>query len=140
MANASKEYARTLRRLRADLAEAEASVSRLRQMIALLAEHADLDVAETEAAGKPKRKRGKLIGLAEDVLREVGRPLHITDIITGMQAKGLPPRNPKTLRYSLTRSLDRKEDEGKVFTKPQPATYGLREWEGRELPLGNGQR
>jgi len=68
----------------------------------------------------------------EKILMEHGKPLHVLNIIKNALDRGwYPDRNlgDRGFRNALVGSLDRKARAGDTFTKPSPATYGLKVWE-----------
>ena len=76
------------------------------------------------------RTWGTLLDQAAWVLREAKAPMHIEEIVKRMQERGMQKnRPPAALRASLVSGLDRRIARQETFTKPQPATYGLREWD-----------
>ncbi len=104
-----------------------------------------LEALETESGtvdakveAKPKRHRARrrkksskptMIEATEALLREKGKPMHISDIVAGIQLRGFRRNDPMTkVRASLIPTIDRKVSAGLIFTKPEPATYGLLEW------------
>ena len=78
------------------------------------------------------RMWGTLLDQARAVLIGAKAPLHIDEIVKRMQANGFHAnRAPAALRASLVSGLDRRIGRGETFYKPQPAVYGLREWESK---------
>jgi hypothetical protein len=78
------------------------------------------------------RMWGTLLDHAATVLRQAKTPLHVDEIVKRMQANGFKAnRAPAALRASLVSGLDRRIARGETFYKPQPAVYGLREWESK---------
>jgi hypothetical protein len=62
---------------------------------------------------------------AKAILREAGHPLHVKDIITRLQKRGIGSnRTPQQVRASLVPALDRHKP---MFVKVAKATYGLTE-------------
>ena len=90
-------------------------------------------LADRAAVAKPSdsEPRGTMIGMAEEVLLAAGHPMHIKDIMEAMVVRGFKHQGGKAFRYSLGRTLDRKAEHGKTFTKNGPALYGLRVWRSR---------
>ena len=74
-------------------------------------------------AGSPgaKPRRG-LISLLAEVLREMGRPAHFTEVAAELNARGW--REPVTPHFAHTRLTSRRD----LFTYAAPGTYGLAEW------------
>jgi hypothetical protein len=78
---------------------------------------------------------------AEIILREVGRPLHMDEILKRALLRGWyadKDLDDRVFKNAVTGSVDRKMRKGKVFNRPAPATYGLREWEKNDTPAPNG--
>jgi hypothetical protein len=76
--------------------------------------------------------------LAERILDAAGHPLHIKKIMETMVNGGYPSPVGKRLRTSLVATLDRKVGDSDTFTKPEPATFGLRKWNGQKSLLPEG--
>jgi len=78
------------------------------------------------------------IAVAEDVLKEIGKPTHIDDLIDAMLKAGFQYDGNRTkLKRSLVGSLDRRvrDEDGKMY-KPAPATYALAEWQENDTDTG----
>ena len=155
----SRHYERSVADLREDLKKVDVELVDLRKRVAELENErrglADaiaalegiklgtLPVAATTSSAQISALRvapslefarmwGTLVDHAAAVLREAKTPLHIDDIVKRMQARGMKAnRTPAALRASLVSGLDRRIARGETFYKPQPAVYGLREWESK---------
>ena len=57
-------------------------------------------------------------------MRAAGRPLGIAEILSEMIATDFPGQDPKKLRGSVVRTLDRRVDKDKLL-KPKPGVYAL---------------
>lgn len=66
-------------------------------------------------------ERRSNIAIAEDVLREEGRPLHVTQIIELARARFDRPLT----RESLVSALTKKVQEGRTFRRVAPNTFDL---------------
>jgi hypothetical protein len=86
---------------------------------------------------------GTALARARDVLRNAGRPLHITEIL-----KALNEPTDKKHRLSLSGSLSSYVRSSQIFTRPAPNTFGLMEMEKStpepeetafEIPEGFGE-
>jgi len=76
------------------------------------------DFSESE---KPKELRpGTTIAKTRDLIRNAGRPLHITDLL---KALGKPV--DKKHKLSLSGSLAAYVRDGQIFNRPAPNTFGL---------------
>lgn len=136
----TQAYLETLSTLRRDLTDAEAHTQRLRDAITvierLVAPQSELFVGGSiRPTGTvrmtivnplaPSLTRMTMIQAAETVLRDAGRPMHISEIIGHMKNRGFHyPGKDSALRASLTGSMERKD----VFRREAPATYGLSIW------------
>lgn len=131
--------------VRQELAEVEGRAAKLRLALKSLLDLLPppqlplADVAEVKPLTQ-RLRNSSMAKAAAIVLNEAKEPLHINAIIERMAEGGYPVKNPKTLRLSLVGTLDRgaKPEEKGWFTKPMPATYGLREWQSHEMELMNG--
>lgn len=126
-------YRQTLEALREELADAEARVHRIRGAISSIQELlTEAPRGGVSAFGTSKLKvSGQFNGqrtlseAAAEVLRTAERPLHVRELVRGIQTLGVGSPDPKKLRVSLVGSLDRKVRAGDTFKKVAPATYGL---------------
>jgi hypothetical protein len=73
---------------------------------------------------EPTLRIGSDLSKARDFLRAHGRPQHIVEIL-----KGLGKEPNKSNRISLSGSLGGYARKGLIFTKPEPNTFGLIEFE-----------
>ncbi len=133
MAEDFRAYRKTLATLRAQFAEVEL---RREKILAAMSAIEDL-LGDKRAFPSPQlvgrtvrvpdaAKPATVVDAAEMVLREAGRPLHIKEIIARIRDAGhFTDKNEKVMRSSLISRLDRNSSNGRVFTKPAPATYGL---------------
>lgn len=70
---------------------------------------------------KPRELRpGTAVAKTRDLIKNAGRPLHITDIL-----KGLGRPVDKKNKLSLSGSLAGYVREGQIFSRPAPNTFGL---------------
>lgn len=69
---------------------------------------------------------GSDMSRARDLIRQVGKPMHINDIL-----KGLGKEVNASNKTSISGSLDNYVRREQVFTKTAPRTYGL-------VEFGNG--
>lgn len=115
-------------KLRVDLVEAEARAKDLRAAIRVLEKLAAPARGSSNAAVRLADL--PMADAAEVVLRQIGQPRHINEIVSRMlNQKYKYDGSALKLRLSLVGSLDRKTHAGYTFTKPAPATYGLIEWQ-----------
>jgi len=70
-----------------------------------------------------------LTELAAQVLREAGKPMHIKQIVRGIQAKGVrTDQTYDSLRASLVSSIHRLADRGEMFRRKGQGVYALIDW------------
>jgi len=75
-------------------------------------------------AAKPKPFRGKSqISMVFDVLSEAQEPLHLNDIIEGVQTRFGVKLDPDSIGSALTKRVVKKE----LFTRPAKNTFALLE-------------
>ena len=78
-------------------------------------------------APRADRKRISNVRIVEDILKEAGRPLHISDIINLAQS-----RFHRSLhRDSLVSALTKKVRDQQTFSRVAPNTFALRSQEDR---------
>jgi hypothetical protein len=70
----------------------------------------------------PSKKRTSIIDLVEQILKDAGRPLHISEIIE-IAAKD---HDVKLERDSVVSFLIKRIKAGKVFSRTAPNTFALR--------------
>lgn len=68
-------------------------------------------------------RKGSAVGKAYDALKRLGRPAHISEIV---EASG--HKVTRTATQGLASSLRGYVNDGRIFTKPAPNTYGLIEF------------
>jgi hypothetical protein len=68
------------------------------------------------------------VGRTIVVLREHGEPLTVPAIIERIQERF----HQRVLKETLVGNLSRYVTAGKVFYRPEPSTYGLAEWKGKQ--------
>jgi len=105
--------------------EGQAYIQALQDMIKILPkENKIISPEKLLKSGSGPRK-------AYDYLKSVGKPMHITDI---MKAIGLEVN--KQNRATLASSLNLYVNKDQIFTRPAPATFGLKDMEAEvpELP------
>ena len=81
---------------------------------------ADIDGADK---GEPSLRTGSLPALAKSALQKHGSALHVGKLL---EAMGKPTTQEN--RLALSSSLGSYAKDGKIFTKPEANTFGLREW------------
>lgn len=75
---------------------------------------------------EPALRKNSDVGKARELLREVRTALHVDDILRRLNR----PINKKS-RASLSGQISIYVRKGQIFTKPEPNTFGLREWKPR---------
>src|ERR1043165_4901384 len=73
-------------------------------------------------------RRGSDVWKCREVLRKVRAPMHVNDLLKGIE-KPVTTKNAKSLAGQLA-WYARKEQ---IFTRPEPATFGLKEWESKKV-------
>ncbi|MBP9664223.1 MAG: hypothetical protein KBD94_06340 [Pyrinomonadaceae bacterium] len=101
-------------RLEADLIEKRAFLQGLQEAQKLFPKSPQIGKGETVL------RAGSDMAKARDFLRSTGRPIHITDILTGIGKE-----NTKQNRLSVSSSLAGYARRGEIFTKSGPNTFGL---------------
>ncbi|HEV7892547.1 MAG TPA: hypothetical protein VGP08_18180 [Pyrinomonadaceae bacterium] len=99
----------------AKIREARAYVQGLQDAVKMLPR----DAADEQAAEQVLRK-GSDMDRTRDLLRKVGKPLYIDEIL-----KGIGKENTPSLRKSLSSSLNVYVGKGEIFIRTRPNTYGL---------------
>lgn len=110
--------------LETQIKEARAYVLGLQEAIKLLPREG----AEDASADHIFRK-GSDMDRTRELLRKAGKPLYLDDIL-----RGIGKTNTRSLRRSLSSSLNVYVNKGEVFIRPKPNTYGLI---GMELEEGD---
>lgn len=84
---------------------------------------------EAEPGKERSLRPGTAVALARDAIRKAGKPLHIGEIL-----EALSKTNTKEHRLALSGSLATYVRRGEIFTRPEPNTFGLAEFNqsGRE--------
>ena len=116
----------TLRQKELQLRQLERDVEALRVAARLLADDTnDAEQASTQALSQPQMMR--------QVLLEKNEPMHISKIVEGIKKK----YNKKLRAAYLVAIIYRYKKRGKLFYKVEgkPNTFGLLEWQVRQLPL-----
>lgn len=72
--------------------------------------------------GVPSIQPTSSVGLTVEVLRQAGKPLHVTDIIRSIEAKG-----HKVSKTTLIGNLSRYVQKKRVFYRAGPNVFGLLE-------------
>jgi len=116
-----EQKAEEVQRLKQELAKAEAYVDALQDSIKIL----ERDIGSDN--GGATIRPGSMVDRARIALREAGKPLHIEDLLRAI-GKEVNKRN----RASLAGSLGTYVRERVAFTRPQPATFGLIEFESEK--------
>jgi hypothetical protein len=79
---------------------------------------------DTDGGKEIVLRAGSLISKARDILKKTQKPLHVTDLLTALGR----PNTPKA-RLALSGSLSAYVRRDEVFTRPEPNTFGLKEFE-----------
>ena len=83
---------------------------------------------EAEEGKEIVLRHGSLLSHARDAIRSAGRPLHVSAIL-----EAVGKANTKNHRLALSGSLASYVRRGEIFTRPEPNTFGLTEFEHNPL-------
>ena len=78
---------------------------------------------ESTDTGKEGRKRTSNFAMAEKVLQDAGKPLHVSEIIAAVETEF----GVQLDRDSLSSALGKQIRKGKRFLRTAPNTFGLRQ-------------
>jgi hypothetical protein len=106
-----------VRRLEHELIQARAYIDALRESLKLISRSTDSAIIDTI-------RPGSLVDQARVIIRKAGHPLHVDKIISGMGKE-----NSKKVKSSISGSLGQYVRQGIVFTRTNPNTFGLKEFE-----------
>jgi hypothetical protein len=99
--------------------EAQAALQAYHEILKITPPDPDKDRME------PNLRAGSLAALARTALQKHGSALHVVKLLEAMGKAATPE-----LRVSLSSSLSAYASAGKIFTRPEPNTFGLLEWSG----------
>ena len=124
----------------AQLREAKAYLQGLQEVLRMLPRDATSE-DKPDRSSEQLLRTGSDMAKTRDLLRKVGKPLHITDIL-----KGIGKEINKSSRVSVSGSLGNYARRNEIFTRTAPNTFGLIEFEqtasttemGDEPPEGFG--
>ena len=85
------------------------------------------DVKELISPPRRGKRRQSIVDLAENLLTETGKPLHVTEICKLLMEN----YGRVTDRDSLSSALGKKARQGILFRQVSPATFGLIDQEDR---------
>lgn len=80
---------------------------------------------EAVASGKPERKRTSNLEMAEKVLLDAGKPLHVSEIIAAIESEF----GVRLDRDSLSSAIGKQIQKKKRFIRVAPNTFGLQQTE-----------
>lgn len=105
-----------------EIADLERSISQRKSYVEALQDVLKLHPKENESPedSNYSLRAGSEMARAQAVIVKAGKPLHISDIL-----KGLQKEDTLKNRASVSGSLSNYARQGKVFTKPSPNTFGL---------------
>jgi hypothetical protein len=118
---------RQLREIDTHMREVQSAIQAYEDVLKMTPADKDDDKSE------PNIRPNSMVALARDALRKVGQPLHVGKLL---EAMGKQPSHD--MRVSLSGSLAAYVRNKQVFTKPEPNTFGLIEWQQRTLELSEG--
>jgi hypothetical protein len=119
------ELTNALKDLHLQVAEIEASIAEARILVSAWEEIVSDLPSGSQARSEASRKirPNSNVDLTLKILRQEMKPMHINEI---MERLGIVPN--KRNRSSLSGTLGPYVREEKVFTRPAPNTFGLKEW------------
>jgi HB1/ASXL restriction endonuclease-like protein with HTH domain len=85
--------------------------------------------AASNGGGPAGFRKGSYTDKAYKVLKQVGHPMHVKDIVEAMGAKA-----NRANKQGVASSIRLYLTKGEIFTKPAPNTYGLVEFEQTDAP------
>jgi hypothetical protein len=112
-----------IRRLEHDLIQAKAYMDALRESLKLISRSSDETMIDSI-------RPGSLVDQARTVIRKAGHPLHVDKIISGMGKE-----YSKKFKSSLSGSLGQYVRQGIIFTRTNPNTFGLKEFDDQAPDL-----
>lgn len=137
-----KKFEERIKRKEAEIQELEMQVREGRAYVQALQEAMKLLPREGPAGGTDSEedvlRAGSAVAMARSALQQLGRPLHLLDILTAI---GKEPNSAN--RASLGGSLSAYVRKGEIFTRPAPNTFGLVGFPASsktEIPSGFGRR
>lgn len=119
---AREEILKRIERKQAEVRDLEALIRDANTYVQTMQEALRL-LPKDQADGSPapiKLRQNSTVAKVHEILLKAGRPLHISDIL---KALGKPV--DKKTRSSLSGTIGAYVREGKVFTRPEPNTFGL---------------
>lgn len=85
---------------------------------------------EPEANRTVTLRKDSDVARARDAILMAGHALHITEILVALGKSA----DDKDARISLSGSIGAYVRQGKIFTRPEPNTFGLAELAGKNVP------
>ena len=126
-----KQKTAAVARLRADLAKREAELDQIRQLL----EDSKPAPPARLVGQRPRRGQRKSpyfatssVGLTATLLKEIGKPLHVDEIV-----RILDERGQKVKRETLIGNLARYVKASLIFARFGPNVFGLKEWPKQEV-------
>jgi hypothetical protein len=128
-----REIDKRIDKKKQEIAELEKRLGESKAYLSALQDTAKLFPKEDGVADKvPVLRPGTDLAKSRDLLKSVGKPLHITEIL-----KGIGKDVNKGNRISLSGSLGGYARKGIIFSKPAPNTFGLIELENESHDLSD---
>jgi hypothetical protein len=81
---------------------------------------------DAEAGKEVILRHGSLVAQARDAIKNAGKALHVTEILASVGKQ-----NTKSQRLALSGSLAAYVRRNEIFTRPEPNTFGLVEFDRR---------
>ncbi|MDD5482957.1 MAG: hypothetical protein PHP98_04830 [Kiritimatiellae bacterium] len=119
-----------IRSFETSIGEAKAYIQALQDTLKLLPKDADLRLSTSRSL-----RKGSEMEKVRLFLLKIGKPQYIEDILKGI-GKEITKENRNAIAGSLSAYTRRNE----IFTRPEPGTFGLIEFEAKEPPPDFGEQ
>jgi hypothetical protein len=120
-----KKFEERIEKKQEEISSLERQLGEARAYLTALQDSMKLFPKENDAsAPAPVLRAGTDVAKAQAVLINSGKPMHVNELL-----KGIGKEVTKAARVSLAGSLGGYVRRGAIFTKPQPNTFGLIEFE-----------
>ena len=122
---AKERKLKKIENLTAGIETLKEDIKALRRSLEIIGHPVSASNESNNSVSSEKLKRGKGPAEAEKLLREIGTPLHVENIVIKLHERGI-----NVQKASLIGTLSRKVKKRDVFVRGnRPNTYGLAEWE-----------
>lgn len=115
--------------LKAQVEKSEAFVQGLQEALKMLPRDGVRELGRKSKSKMPELRRGGNVEKTYNLLRQLGKGAHISEILVGIGAE-----DTKANRLSLSSTLSRYVRSDKIFSRPGPNTFALKEIAASSLP------